>query len=105
MESGKLFAILSYIIPFFFLVPMIQRNNGFAQFHARQAVAILLLAIALSVIAWILPMSLLGIVSPIFLLAQLALIVIGILHAAKGDAKRLPLLGGYAELALQKLNL
>ena len=44
IESGRLFSILSYIIPFFFLVPMIQRTNAFATFHARQALAIIILA-------------------------------------------------------------
>ncbi|MCB9853680.1 MAG: DUF4870 domain-containing protein [Phycisphaerales bacterium] len=104
VESGKLFAILSYIIPFFFLVPLIQRTNSFARFHARQAVSILLLAITLSVVAWFLPLSLLGIVSPVFLLAQLTMIVIGIVHAARGEAKQLPILGEYAERFLQKLG-
>ncbi|HPF40065.1 MAG TPA: DUF4870 domain-containing protein [Phycisphaerae bacterium] len=105
IESGRLFSILSYLIPFFFLVPMIQRTNAFATFHARQALAIIILAMALGAVAWILPMALLGIVSPVFLLAQVTLIVIGVIHAARGETKQLPILGAYAEKLFNRANI
>ena len=42
VEQGKLLAILSYIIPLVSLVPLIQKDNHFSLFHAKQ---VLLLAI------------------------------------------------------------
>lgn len=105
VDNGKLFAILSYLVPFFFLVPLIQKTNTFSHFHARQALAFVLLAIALSIVTMLLPLSLLGIVSPVLLLAQLALIVIGIIHAANGHAKHLPLIGQFADLTFRKVGL
>ncbi len=105
VDNGKLFAILSYLVPFFFLVPLIQKTNAFSHFHARQALAIVLLGIALGVVTMLLPLSLLTIVSPILLLAQLALIVIGLIHAARGEAKQLPVIGEHAKRMLQKFGL
>jgi uncharacterized membrane protein len=105
VETGRLFAILSYLVPFFFLVPLIQKTNVFAHFHARQALAIFLLAIALSVVAALIPLSLLSIIGPVLLLAQVALIVIGVIHAAKGEAKQLPILGEHAERVFKRFGL
>lgn len=105
VEAGKLFAILSYVVPFFFLVPLIQRNNRFAHFHALQMLAIVVLSILLGTIAFLIPGSLAALVSPVFLLVQLALIVFGVIHAAKGLAAQPPILGPYAERVFEKLNL
>ena len=105
VKDGKLFAILSYVVPFFFLVPLIQRSNQFSHFHARQALAIVGLSILLGTVAVLLPGALASLLSPIFLLVQFALIVFGVIHAAKGLATQLPILGPFAERIFEKLNL
>ncbi len=50
VEEGKLFAILSYIIPIVFIVPLIQKDNNFSLFHAKQ---VLLLVLAANGMFWI----------------------------------------------------
>ena len=105
VETGKAFAILSYLVPFFFLVPLIQKRNPFAQFHARQALAIIVVSILLTLVAYILPLALLRLASPVFLLIQVALIVFGVLHAARGQATPLPVVGPHAERVCQCMRL
>ncbi|MCG8408260.1 MAG: hypothetical protein MI923_23920 [Phycisphaerales bacterium] len=105
VKDGKLFAILSYVVPFFLLVPLIQRSNQFAHFHARQSLAIVGFSILIGFVAFLLPGALAGLLSPVFLLAQLALIVFGVIHAVKGLAAPVPVLGPYAARVFDKLDL
>ena len=96
MEEGKVFAILSYIIPFFLLVPLIQRNNAFSLYHAKQCLLLWLASFvimtALSIIVcvgWI--------VMPFAGLAILILAIMGLINAIKGEMKPVPLVGKFAE--------
>ena len=105
VESGKLFAILSYVVPFFFLIPLIQRENRFAHFHARQVLAFVLLAVLLGVVVQIVPGAVINLIGPVLLLAQIALLAFGIYHAAVGRATQLPVVGPLAERMFAKVNL
>lgn len=94
IEKGKLFAILGYIISIFCIIPLIQKDNEFALFHAKQVLLLLLTGIALSFLN-IIP-CLGQIVFAIGSLALLVLDIIGLINAIKGEAKPVPLIGKYA---------
>jgi|GEM_PF-2361069 len=104
VETGKLFAILSYVVPFFFLIPLIQRENRFAHFHARQVLGFVMFALALNLVVQIIPLSITALLGPVLLFAQLALLVFGVYQAAVGRATELPVIGPLAEKVFAKIN-
>jgi len=102
VEEGKAFAILSYAISFlglpFFVIPLIQRNNKFSLYHAKQClmlwIAAAAVAVASSVLAVICIGFIIGIVGGI---GMLVLNVMGLMNAIRGEVKPLPLIGKWAE--------
>jgi len=92
VSKNKLYAILAYI-GILVIVPLIvAKDSKFARFHTNQGLILFILAIIcscltrLKVIGWL--FSILGIV--IFILA-----VVGIIYAAQGKAKELPVIGNW----------
>lgn len=106
VESGKLIATISYIFCPIAIVPFMQRNNAYSLFHAKQAVTLLVAAIALSAalfgVSIVVTMVKLGIVATIlslaFSLSMLGMVVLGALAAWNGKMTPLPVLGPIAEL-------
>jgi len=102
VEEGKAFAILSYALSIiglpFFLVPLIMRNNGFSLFHAKQTLIIWLAGIAVSVAGGILSFICIGIIIWVVgFILLLVLTVIGLINAAQGQQKLLPVIGQWGE--------
>lgn len=95
VEEGKVFAILSYIIPFFVLVPLIQRNNAFALYHARQCLLLWIIGVVGSTALTF--SCVLIFLTPFLSLAILVLAILGLINAAKGEMKPVPLIGKFAE--------
>ena len=109
IQDGKLMAILAYII---FLIPLIAaRDKKFAMYHTEQAlvlliawvviyIAFVILSIILSHLSSALScgFSILGI---LIWVAYVILWIMGLINAAQGKVKELPILGAYGE----KLNL
>ena len=100
VADHKLFAILGYILPILFFIPMIQessKNNEFARFHANQQLNLLGVCIAVYVFGQILYSIsyMLFTLIPILNLALLVLAIMGIVHAAQGQMKELPLIGKF----------
>ena len=50
IEDGKVVAIISYIIPLVALIPLIQRNNAFSLYHAKQVLVLMIAGIAMGVV-------------------------------------------------------
>jgi uncharacterized membrane protein len=101
IENGKTFAILCYVLSFiglpFFIVPLIQQNNGFALFHAKQVMLLWLAGIALG-IAGVLTLICIGpIVAILGVIGLLVLSIVGLVSALKGETKPVPLIGKFAE--------
>lgn len=95
IDEGKVFAILSYIIPILFIVPLIQKNNAFSLYHAKQ---VMLLIIASLAIGFVNVIPCLGqIVWAVGALFLFVLGIIGLINAIKGEAKPIPLIGKFAE--------
>jgi uncharacterized membrane protein len=102
-EQNKVFAVLGYI-GILFLVPLLAApNSKFARYHANQGLILFLSLIVLWVCVVVLTfIPFLGILMiPIhFLLplAGLAMMIIGIINAANGQCKPLPVIGGFTLL-------
>lgn len=103
ISANKVFAVLSYI-GILVLVPLIGApNSKFARFHANQGLVLLICELAcqvlLKVLSWVLfgPARILyfavcfaiGVLNLVFLV----LAILGIINAAQGKAKDLPIIG------------
>jgi uncharacterized membrane protein len=100
VSEHKLWAIVGYILPFLFFIPMIDeksKNNAFARFHANQQLTLLAIGLGMYVVSQILLgtfMMGLFFIMPLINIAVLVLVVLGVIHAAQGEMKELPLVGG-----------
>ncbi len=103
IQDNKFMAILSYIGPFVFIPFFARKNSPFAQYHAKRGLNLFILqaivSVALSVLGLILGGSTIGsvinwIISTPINLAMTALSVIGIVNAAMGKCKELPVVSG-----------
>jgi len=96
-EQNKPLAIIGYIIPILFFIPMLaKKKSPFDMFHAKQQFNLLLLSIAVNIIGKMIPS--LGWFSIAFSIAPIIFIVLaimGIINAAKGEMKQLPIIGGF----------
>lgn len=99
IEQNKAISAVAYI-PILFIVPMLATQSPYAKFHANQGLILTMTCIILNiasrilgfVLEWvpILP----SLVSAVFSLSSLALLIIGIINAVQGKAKKLPIVGG-----------
>lgn len=100
IEQNKVFAIFAYL-SWLVLIPLFAaKGSKFARFHANQG---LVLAIS-EIVCWVvlgilkrLPLIgwIFGIVDGLFSLVVLAFVIIGIVNAANGKAKDLPIVGSF----------
>jgi len=110
VEKNKVLAIVGYIFPILFFIPLVTeaKNSEYAKFHSNQQLILLIFGFAggigLNIITFILAfIPLLGrmmamLLLPVFWLACLAFMIIGIINAANGSAKKLPVIGSMATL-------
>ncbi|MBQ3150648.1 MAG: zinc-ribbon domain-containing protein [Clostridia bacterium] len=91
IEKNKVMALLAYII---FLIPLLAaKDSKFARFHTNQGIILFIGAVIASIIAAI---PIIGwIIAPILSVIITVLAVIGIINAAGGKAKELPLVGKF----------
>ncbi|CAK7001264.1 MAG: hypothetical protein ENTB_00039 [Enterocloster aldenensis] len=101
-QDNKAMAVLAYII---FLIPLFAaKESKFARYHTNQGLVLFIASVALSIvysilttilyaISWRLGLAVGGILWLVFLLPTI-LAVIGIINAANGRAKELPIIGG-----------
>lgn len=97
-EKNKAMAIVGYIIPILFFIPLITdaKNSPFAKFHSNQQLILLLAAIAVNIVGSIVPFLGWFIILPFGSIALIVLAIIGIINAAKGEMKKLPVIGGFS---------
>lgn len=82
VEAGKLWAILSYLFGILAIVPLLQKDNDFAMFHARQVLVLLIFSIPTCG----------GCV-----IGSLVMVVIGLINAINGRYEPLPLIGRFGD--------
>jgi uncharacterized membrane protein len=108
-EKNKGMAILAYILFFIPLLTGDHKTSPFVKYHTNQAIVLWLAAIAvfiaftvlISIFAFVLPWALWRIIRIIFYLiryAPLVLGILGIINAANGQMKPLPLIGKFTIL-------
>ena len=91
-EAGKTMAILAYLIFFIPLLMDDMKKNNFVMYHTEQAIVLLIF----NIIAGILGTITCGI-GLILYIPWLVFLIMGIMNAAKGEAKPLPLIGSFGE--------
>ena len=95
IQNNKVMAILAYL-GILVLVPLLgAKQSPFARFHTNQGLLLIICEIVLSVAVAILGgIPVIGFLLKLVRgLGTLALLIIGIVNAAKGRAKELPLIG------------
>lgn len=105
IANNKAMAILAYFGPLVLIPILAAKESKFARFHSNQGLVLMLAAIAYSIatsIAGIILSAIrLGFVSSILSILSIAftvLAVIGIINAANGRAKELPIIGKFTIL-------
>ena len=97
IEEGKVCALLAYLlvgIIWYFADEKMKKNN-FAKYHTKQALVLLVVGVVGSLVLGIVPV--LGwFILPFFTLATIILAVLGIINAANGAQKELPIIGQFA---------
>ncbi|MBQ3566837.1 MAG: hypothetical protein IJA12_06635 [Oscillospiraceae bacterium] len=108
IENNKVLAAIGYI-PVLFLIPLLASpSSPYAKFHANQGLILTLAAVALGIARSVL-CSIFGfiplirvfipeIISTAVSLAVLAYIIIGVVNAATGKARKLPFIGDFLNI-------
>ncbi|WP_181349671.1 DUF4870 domain-containing protein [Thalassobacillus sp. CUG 92003] len=92
-EDNKGMGILAYII--FFIPLLAAKESKFAMYHANQGLLLLLTAVGVNVVGTIIPIIGWLFILPFGNLLVFILAIIGIISAAKGEMKPLPVIGKY----------
>lgn len=98
VEANKVMAIVGYILPILFFVPLINeasKNSPFAKFHANQQLILLIAAIVVDIVGSVIPFLGWFIILPLGSVAVVVIAIMGIVSAAKGEMKPLPIIGGF----------
>jgi len=99
IEDNKIMAIIGYIFPILFFIPLLSdesKKSPFAKFHANQQLMLLIFCIAGWMISSFLTVILIGILlMPIVGIASLVFMIMGIINAVNGEMKKLPIIGDF----------
>lgn len=93
IEKNKVIALLSYII--FFIPLLAARESKYAMYHANQGLILFLVAVGLNIVGGIIPIIGWFLIIPLGNLCIFILAVLGIVNAAQGKQKPLPIIGGF----------
>jgi uncharacterized membrane protein len=94
-EKNTLMAILAYIGPLIIVSYFLAKNDAFVKFHIKQG----LLLVIIEVASWMIAMTL-WVLFPLLQLVNIIVLIfalIGIVRAAQGQTKELPLIGHFAK--------
>ena len=97
VEKNKALAIVGYIFPILFFIPLITedgKKSPFAKFHANQQLVLLIGWVVVNVLGGIIPVLGWFVIWPIGTIFLIIVAIMGIVNAAKGEMKELPLIGG-----------
>lgn len=97
IEKNKAMAIIGYIIPILFFIPLVTeaKDSVFAKFHANQQLILLIAAVLVNVVGAIIPILGWFVILPLGSIAIVVFAIIGLINAAKGEMKELPLIGSF----------
>ncbi len=103
-SNDKVLGVVGYF-GLLFLVPLLAGKTEFTRYHANQALVLFIAEIILGVIAGILSVVIafipvVGLFLPFIIsgavgIISLVFMILGIVHAAQGEMKPLPVIGGF----------
>jgi uncharacterized membrane protein len=97
-SNAKIWGILGYIFPIIFFIPLVMddlKKNPYSKFHANQQLVFLLFIVIGYIVSAVLMVVLIGfLLYLIVMIGSLVFFIMGIINAAKGEMKPLPLIGG-----------
>jgi uncharacterized membrane protein len=101
VEKNKALAIVGYIIPILFFVPLVSdaKNSPYAKFHANQQLNLLISWIVVEVVGTVIPFIGWLIILPLGTIFLIVIAIMGIINASKGEMKELPVIGGFKLLS------
>ena len=95
VEEGRVWAIIAYLWILFLVTLIGKKSNKFAVYHAKQGLMLFIVWAVVFIIGFI---PIIGwIVSILGGIFMLVLFIVGIVNAATGKYKPLPVVGQYAE--------
>ncbi len=99
IEPGKMFAILGYIVNPLWVIPLVQKDNAFSLYHAKQAMVLSILSFASIIVIMVISIVTCGIGSFLYLAFFVLLYpwIMGIVNASQGKYEPLPWIGGLAD--------
>ncbi|HUI08592.1 MAG TPA: DUF4870 domain-containing protein [Verrucomicrobiae bacterium] len=100
-ESNKALAIVGYIIPILFFLPLViesSKNSPFAKFHANQQLILLIVGFALQIAGGLIPVIGWHVILPVGWVFVFVCVIMGVINAVNGQMKQLPLIGGFTIL-------
>lgn len=96
IDQNKAMAIIGYL-GILFLIPMLAApKSKFAQYHAKQGMILFIAEVILWAAVWVLALVTIGIgavLFPIVSIVALIWTILGIVNAANGQTKPLPVIG------------
>ncbi len=93
IESNKIMAVLAYIL---FLIPLLAaKESPYAKFHTNQGLVLFIIGVCVSVVGSIIPFIGWFLILPLGSLVVGVLGILGIINAATGKAKELPVIGKF----------
>jgi len=99
VERNKAMAIIGYIIPLLFFIPLLNdetKNSKFAKFHANQQLILLIFGFVGLTVSGFLTVILIGfLLYAIVWVGSVIFIIMGIINAANGEMKKLPIIGDF----------
>lgn len=93
-EQPNLIAVLSYLGLLFLIPLLVNKDDAFVQFHAKQGLVLFICEAATAIFAFIPIIGWFG--APLLYIFWIVLSVIGIVNVAGGQRKELPLVGSFA---------
>jgi uncharacterized membrane protein len=108
INDGKIWAVLGYFIGVVAIVMLIVRTNAYAVYHAKQWLILAITALAIwiplfisfLVLGAVFPKSAGCLILPVYglvMVSIIVLVVMGVINAASGVCKPLPVIGVFAE--------
>lgn len=98
VSEYRTFAILGYILPFLFFLPLLDdktKNVRYVRFHANQQLVFLIVVIAVGILEDFLPLHLGYYFSHLAGIVLIAYAIIGALNGYKNEMKELPFIGQF----------
>ncbi len=93
VQDNKGMAIIAYIL--FFIPLLAAKESKFAMYHANQGLILFLTAVIINIAGTIIPFLGWLVILPIGNVFVLILAILGIVNAAKGETKPLPMIGKF----------